>query len=90
MAKTIVWNGPMGYFEDKKFAIGTDKIALAILQSKATSVIGGGETGERIVKLLNCKIVKKPENVFISTGGGAMLEYLGGKDLPGLRKILSK
>jgi len=85
-AKTIVWNGPMGYFEDKKFAVGTERIARAILNSKSLAVIGGGETGEAIEKMKNEKL--KMKNKFISTGGGAMLEYLGGKKLPGLNKII--
>ena len=77
-AKTIVWNGPLGYFEDKKFAIGTQEIAKEILKSEAKVVIGGGDTD----KILQGK--KFGSNIFISTGGGAMLEFLAGKKLPGL------
>jgi len=84
-AKTIVWNGPMGYFENKKFANGTKEIAKTILDSKAKVIIGGGETAESLAKLPNYKITKLPKNIFISTGGGAMLEFLSGKKLPGLK-----
>ena len=84
-AKTIVWNGPMGYFEDKKFSKGTEKIAENIFKNnKAGIIIGGGETGQ-VIKKLNKNNNKK--NIFISTGGGAMLEFLAGKKLPGLKKI---
>ncbi len=85
-AKTIVWNGPMGYFEDKKFAKGTNEIAKAILNSKAQAVIGGGETGESIKSKVKNQKSKQKKNIFISTGGGAMLEFLGGEKLPGLKK----
>jgi phosphoglycerate kinase len=88
-AKTIVWNGPMGYFEDRKFAMGTKKIAEAILANKkARIVVGGGETAESISELSDYQIIKLSKNLFISTGGGAMLEYLGGKKLPGLERIV--
>jgi phosphoglycerate kinase len=81
-SKTILWNGPMGYFEDKNFRIGTEKIAQTILKNKkAKIIIGGGETNEIF------KRKKIPKNIFISTGGGAMLEFLSGNKMPGLRKI---
>ncbi|MBI3638502.1 phosphoglycerate kinase [Candidatus Wolfebacteria bacterium] len=83
-AKTIIWNGPMGYFENPKFAQGSKAVTEAILRSKAFAVIGGGETTSLFLnsksKILNSKI-------FISTGGGAMLEYLGGKKLPGIEAL---
>lgn len=77
--KTIVWNGPMGKFEEKPYDIGTDAILHALLESDAFVVIGGGES---------LAIVEK-QNVmnrigFVSSGGGAMLEYLSGVSLPGL------
>jgi len=84
-ARSIVWNGPMGYFEESDFAQGTFKLAEHVLSSRASSVIGGGETGEAIHVLLKNK--RQPKRVFVSTGGGAMLEFLGGKDLPGLEGL---
>lgn len=84
-AKTIIWNGPMGYFENKRFAKGSEAIAKAILKSKAFAVIGGGETSMLFTNLyINGKI---KNNIFISTGGGAMLEYLAGKKLPGIKAL---
>ncbi len=82
-AKTIIWNGPMGYIEDKRFRKGSEAIAGAILKSKAFSVIGGGET----TSLLKPKTYNLKPNLFMSTGGGAMLEYLAGKKLPGLEAL---
>jgi 3-phosphoglycerate kinase len=81
-AKTIVWNGPMGYIEAPKFRRGSEAIAEAIMKSSAKAVIGGGET----TSLCCGKNPKK--NIFISTGGGAMLEYLAGKKLPGITALL--
>ncbi|MEK9154691.1 MAG: phosphoglycerate kinase [Patescibacteria group bacterium] len=81
-AKTIIWNGPLGYFEDERYAKGSKAIAKAIIKSKAHSIIGGGET----TTLLG-KINKKSTKVFLSTGGGAMLEYLAGKKLPGIEVL---
>lgn len=82
-AKMVVWNGAMGYFENRSYALGTYTIAEAVAEQKnAFTVVGGGETLEVIEKLrLNKKIN------FISTGGGAMLEYLSGKELPGLKML---
>ncbi len=85
-SKEIIWNGPLGYFEEKPFTQGTVKIIQSILSNKKARItIGGGET---IVCLGQAK-VKRPmpnaENkIFVSTGGGAMLEFLSGKELPGL------
>ena len=84
-AKKMVWNGPMGLFEEKPFSYGTMSLALvfsARSQSKCFGVIGGGDTLEAAAK---AKIVDKVD--FASTGGGAMLEYLSGKTLPGLRAL---
>lgn len=82
-AKTIIWNGPMGYIEDKKFRKGSEAVLGAILKSKAFSVIGGGET----TSLLQASNFKLKDNVFVSTGGGAMLEFLAGKKLPGIEVL---
>jgi len=81
-AKTIFWNGPMGVFELDKFAFGTKKIAQAVARAKATTVVGGGDT-----EVIASKY--KLENKFdhISTGGGASLEFLSGKELPALKNI---
>lgn len=99
-ARTIIWNGPMGYIEDKRFIKGTEAIIKAIMKSRAFSaprskgrgggprglaIIGGGETTS--VVLLKTKSYKLKANIFISTGGGAMLEYLAGKKLPGLEAL---
>ncbi len=78
-AKTIIWNGPMGKFEEKPYDIGTDAILHAILESEAYVVIGGGES---LAVLEKADVIKKVS--FVSSGGGAMLEYLGGKSLPGI------
>ncbi len=82
-AKTIIWNGPVGNIEDPKFLNGSKEIAKAIIKSRAFSVIGGGET----ISLLKPKIQKLKPNLFVSTGGGAMLEYLAGKKLPGIAAL---
>ena len=83
-SKVIVWNGPMGYLEDKKFAKGTKKILEAIFNNKkAQVVIGGGDT----LTIIKKQLTKDNKNIFISTGGGAMLDFLAGKKLPGLKKI---
>lgn len=83
-AKTIVWNGPLGMFEEKDFAKGSLAIAKKVAQQssakKAFSVVGGGETNE----LLHLSGVSKKIN-WVSTGGGAMLSYLAGEDLPALQ-----
>jgi len=81
-AKTIFWNGPFGKIEEEKYSKGTTKLALAILESSAFSLIGGGETIEFTNKL---KITEKFS--FASTGGGAMLNFLSGEKLPGLEAL---
>ncbi len=81
-AKMIIWNGPMGYFEDKAFSQGTRLITKAVLKNKGQVVIGGGDT---LIVLRNKKISK---NIFSCTGGGAMLEFLSGKELPGIKSLL--
>ncbi|MDD5627175.1 MAG: phosphoglycerate kinase [Patescibacteria group bacterium] len=83
-AKTIIWNGPMGVFEEKKFEEGTLQIGQAIAVSSAKKIAGGGDT---IAALRKFQLLEQMD--FISTGGGVMLEFLAGKELPGL-KILNK
>ena len=87
-AKTILWNGPMGLFEDKRFAEGTNAVARAVAdvtQKGAKSIIGGGDS----VKALN-KAKLGDKVTFMSTGGGASLEFLEGKDLPGVAALSDK
>ncbi|OGZ78694.1 MAG: hypothetical protein A2528_03465 [Candidatus Staskawiczbacteria bacterium RIFOXYD2_FULL_37_9] len=81
-AKTILWNGPFGKFEDEKYAKGTLAIAEAIIKSNAFSVVGGGETVEFLQKQ---SMMDKFSHV--STGGGAMLAYLSGEELPGIEVL---
>ncbi len=81
-AKTIVWNGPMGAFEIEPFDKGTKEIARAVGSSAALSIIGGGDTGAAVKK------AGESDNVsYISTGGGAFLTLLEGKELPGLKAL---
>ena len=78
-AKTIFWNGQLGYTEDKKFAKGSLEIAKAIIKSKAHSIVGGGDT----IAFLGQNNLRGKFN-FVSTGGGAMLAFLSSEKLPGL------
>ena len=83
-AKMIVWNGPMGVFEDPKYTNGTRQLADSVIASRAYSVVGGGDT----ISALN-KFGLTDKIDFISTGGGAMLEVLAGKTLPGIKALNS-
>lgn len=85
-AKTIVWNGPLGVFEMEKFASGTKEVAAFIAKLKGvTSIIGGGDTAAAMLKF---KLDDKMSH--ISTGGGASLEYLEGRGLPGIDALNDK
>lgn len=81
-AKMIVWNGPMGVFEMDAFCKGTEAVAKAVAKSRATSIVGGGDSVAAIEKLGLAKHI-----THISTGGGASLEYLEGKVLPGVAAL---
>jgi phosphoglycerate kinase len=84
-AKTIVWNGPMGVFENPKFAEGTFAIARAVAESKAFSIVGGGDSAAAVAQSgVESKITH------ISTGGGASLEFLSGQKLPGVEVLTDK
>jgi len=87
-AKTIIWNGPLGMFEEDHYKSGTLVIAMLIAarsSGKAYGVVGGGETVEAL------KLTKMLEYVdWVSTGGGAMLSYLGGEKMPGLRGLIKR
>lgn len=87
-AKTIIWNGPLGKFEDEKYAGGSIAIAKAVATSKAFSIVGGGETTMLFTKAIsNFKFLISKKRIFLSTGGGAMLEFLAGKKLPGIEVL---
>jgi len=81
-AKTIMWNGPLGVFEQKPFAEGTMKIAQAVADSKAVSIVGGGDSVSAVKKA-----GVKDKISHISTGGGASLEFLADETLPGLEAL---
>lgn len=83
--QTVLWNGPMGVYEMDKFARGSNKIAHFVADSYATTIVGGGDTADLVQR-----IGVDDEMTFISTGGGASLELLEGKILPGVASLMVK
>ncbi|MGE5494352.1 MAG: phosphoglycerate kinase [Burkholderiales bacterium] len=84
-AKTVIWNGPMGVFEMEPFSEGTKSIAKAMAETEAMTIIGGGDSAAAV------KIFGYAQNIdHISTGGGASLEFLEGKELPGISVLQNK
>ena len=84
-AKTVVWNGPMGDCENPTLAKGTKAVSEALAQTDATTIIGGGDSAAAVIQLGYADKMSH-----ISTGGGASLEYLEGKVLPGIAVIADK
>ena len=83
--QTVLWNGPMGVYEMERFARGSSKIAHFVADSYATTVVGGGDTADLVQR-----VGVDEEMTFISTGGGASLELLEGKILPGVKPLIAK
>jgi phosphoglycerate kinase len=81
-AGTVIWNGPLGIYEIPAFASGTREVAIAVAASKATSVIGGGDLAAAVE---DAGVADKIS--FISTGGGATIEFLEGRTLPGVAAL---
>jgi len=83
VGETIIWNGPLGLIEDKRFSFGSYKMAEIIKKLNKFSIIGGGET----LSIFPSKDIEKNSKIFYSSGGGAMLEFLASKKLPGLKVL---
>ena len=85
ISRTILWNGPLGVFENKYFSRGTEQLSNSIAKSDGFSIAGGGETLTAINKFIN-----KDDVSYCSTGGGAFLEFMEGKDLPSIAALKAK
>ena len=81
-SKTIIWNGPMGLFEKEEFSLGTKAVAKAVAKAEGYTIIGGGDTIAAVDKFEDLEKID-----YVCTGGGAMLEFLSGKKLPGLEAL---